>query len=154
MKGWIVLLLAGVAACADNTDVDPFVGRWFLQTINGQALPTSGQILTDTVLLGRLQIFDQGGFPIWQRCDRENAGNKVFRGGDQMRYVRGDPGDQDAELVTTFPLSSPTDTITVSGDALTWEYNQASDPGSATDLLTFRRLADGAATDPVCTLTP
>ena len=57
-----------------------------------------------------------------------------------------------AKLTFIRPLNAPVDTIRVAGDQLTWDYNLRSEPGSATDVVRFRRLAEGEAEGPVCLL--
>ena len=132
---------------------DPFVDRWLLVTINGQALPAAGEspFLLNPIHAGRLQIFEQG-FPRWEYCQERGSDGGLTFVDEDVRYFTGDEVDDRAEISFNFPLSSPVDTLVMEGDHLTWEYNARSGPGEAIDLARFRRLADGEAEGPVCAL--
>ncbi len=155
MWGSVVLLLG----CSDPgpEPVDPFVGRWLLETVNGQALPVAGAFIatgfpdTDPVVSGRLTLAVAGeGLSHWDFCEDEGDYLSA-RSFDEVRYVPGLDDDQIAEVRYIFPLATVTDTIRLSGTGLVMEFNWNQDE-EGSDLLRFRRLADGEAEGPVCAL--
>jgi hypothetical protein len=143
MWRWVGVVGATVIlACSGGAspDVDPAVGRWLLISLNGQTLPASGQVFFPPVRSARLTIFPDA-FPVFQWCDTEGIHT------DPLRYHAPD------ELWKVFPTFVAQDTITVSGHQLTWPYNNADTATDfPTDVLQFRRLAEGEGTDVVCAL--
>ena len=135
-----------LAGCSDSgePDADPFPGRWLLETVNSQPLPAEGQsaALIGPILSGRLTLRAPGtGLSRWEWCEETRAALETVtygRNRDDLGTVRFD-----------FPLSSPIDTVRLAGGVLTFEHNR--DAGD-TDLLRFRRLAEGEGEGPVCAL--
>ena len=159
--GAIAFLLLGCGGT--EPEVNPFVGRWLLQTVNGQNLPASGQIIGQTFLTseggyvptpvtaGRLEINAPGrGFPTWEWCEDRPQTSSDFVSREVL-YASGATDEETAELVYTAIAVTVTDTIRVSGEGLTMAYNWNQDD-QPHDLLRFRRLAEGEAEEPVCLL--
>jgi hypothetical protein len=154
---WVTaLMLAGCSDSGPDEPDDQVLGRWLVETVNGQSLPATGPVIGgpfgDTVVSGRLTVTAvSSGFPRWEYCTSDaQDGHLSLRGEDEVRYHN--LNATTAELTFIRPLNAPVDTIRVSGDQLTWDYNLSSDPPSTTDVVRFRRLADGEGDGPVCAL--
>jgi hypothetical protein len=145
--GFAAILCVLAAACGDGTSPptddppatpDVFAGRWLLLTINGQELPAMNRVQNRLVLAGQLDLPTVGSSE-WGYCYDSLPAPGGW--GANVKIYDFDLDDGRAELWIDFSGQPPAiDTIFLSNDTLTWEYNLRSEPaGPFTDVLRFRR---------------
>jgi hypothetical protein len=147
----MVALAVACSACGNENgpDDDPYVGRWKLTTIDGQALPAQKQVVAAGLPAGlvvgaRLVILDGTSLAGYDYCLEDEKGDRRLEFPNEIRYAGS--GDGFAALIIIYPLWVAIDTISLASGTLTWEYNVRSEPsGGSTDLLRFERITDTAA---------